>query len=61
MKVVNIHTKKEYKPSKDKPIDAIATIGFLTAKLACYEPESSTVQMGLEYLINECKETNEVT
>lgn len=30
----------------------IALIGFLAAKLACYEPDSDTVKQALEYLKN---------
>lgn len=30
----------------------IALIGFLAAKLACYEPNSETVKSALEYLKN---------
>lgn len=37
-------------PKPSKPLNEIALIGFLAAKLAVYEPDSDTVKQALEYL-----------
>lgn len=33
-----------------RPSETVALIGFMTAKLACYEPGSETVKRGLDWL-----------
>lgn len=40
----------EYLAELKQTTDVTALIGFLAAKLACYEPESETVKKALEWL-----------
>lgn len=44
--------RKNESDAEKRTVDkqTIALIGFLAAKLACYEPESETVKKALEYL-----------
>lgn len=51
------HCKKTWDANDPDPPECVSTelltvaiIGFLTAKLACYEPDSQTVKNGLKWL-----------
>ena len=43
----------EVKPVKGLP-EHIAIIGFLAAKLSCYEPDSPQIARAMKYLEREC-------